>query len=89
MYKSYQNPISTGKKKHKVEVELCEKADFVVGVGPKLSEAFRSYLRWCKKDQTVLDLTPGVFDEFVNVEHATEERERCAHLAVEMLKIFS
>ena len=80
MYKSYQNPILTGEKKHKTEVELCEKADFVVGVGPNLSEAFRSYLRWCKKDQTILDITPGVFDEFVNVEHAAEERRRCGVL---------
>jgi len=80
MYKSYENPISTGEKKHKEEVELCEKADFVVGVGPKLCEAFRGYLRWCKKDKTILDLTPGVFDEFVNVEHASEERERCSIL---------
>ena len=80
MYKSYQNPIFMGEKKHKEEVELCEKADFVVGVGPKLCEAFRRYLRWCKKDETILDLTPGVFDEFVNVEHAAEERERCGIL---------
>ena len=80
MYKSYQNPISTGEKKHKEEVELCEKADFVVGVGPKLCKAFRRYLRWCKKDETILDITPGVFDEFVNVEHAAKERERCGIL---------
>ena len=80
MFKSYENPISKGESKHKTEVELCEMADFVVGVGPKLSEAFRSYLRCCKKDQTVLDITPGVFDEFVNVEHAAEERRRCGVL---------
>ena len=80
MYKSYQDPISKGEKKHKEEVELCEKADFVVGVGPKLCEAFRRYLRWCKKDESILDITPGVFDEFVNVEHASEDRERCGIL---------
>ena len=80
MCKSYQNPISTGEKKHKEEVELCEKADFVLGVGPKLCEAFRRYLRWCKKDETILNITPGVFDEFVNVKHAAEERERCSIL---------
>ena len=78
--KSYQDPISKGEKKYKEEVELCEKADFVVGVGPKLCEAFRRYLRWCKKDETTLDITPGVFDEFMNVEHASEERERCGIL---------
>ena len=81
MYKSYQNPILTGEKKHKEEVELCGKADFVVGVGPKLCEAFRRYLRWCKKDETILNITPGVFDEFMNVEHAVEERKRCGILA--------
>ncbi|KAL9975261.1 hypothetical protein ACROYT_G012405 [Oculina patagonica] len=80
MFKSYENPISKGENKHRTEVELCEMADFVVGVGPKLSEAFRSYLRWCKKDQTVFDITPGVFNEFVNVEHAAEERKRCGVL---------
>ena len=80
MYKSYQNPISTGEKKHKTEVELCENADFVVGVGPKLSEAFCSYLRWCQKDQNIFDFTPSVFDEFLNIKHATEERKRCGVL---------
>ncbi|KAL9975267.1 hypothetical protein ACROYT_G012413 [Oculina patagonica] len=80
MYKSYENPISKGEDKHKIEVELCEMADFAVGVGPKLSEAFRSYLRWCKKHQTILDITPGVFNKFVNIEHAAEERKRCGVL---------
>ena len=80
MFKSYENPISKGEKKHKTEVELCEMADFVVGVGPKLCEAFRGYLRWCKKDQTILDITPGVFNEFVDVEHVDEDRKRCGVL---------
>ena len=64
MFKSYSKPISKGQEKHRVEVELCEMADLVVGIGPKLSEAFRSYLRSCHKDQNVVDFTPGVFDEF-------------------------
>ena len=80
MFKSYQNPISTGEKKHIIEVELCEMADFVVGVGPKLSEAFRIYLRSCKKDQSILDITPGIFNEFLNVEHVAEDRKRCGVL---------
>ena len=48
MFKSYPTPIK-GDEKHSVEIELCETADFVVGIGPKLSEAFRTYLRWLKK----------------------------------------
>ena len=76
MFKSYSNPISKGEEKHKVEVELCEMADLVVGIGPKLSEEFRSYLRSCCKDQNVVDFTPGVFDEFAGVQHNPEERKQ-------------
>ena len=49
MFKSYSNPISKGEEKHKIELELCEMADFVVGVGPKLSETFRSTFVGVKK----------------------------------------
>ena len=76
MFKSYSDPISKGEKKHKTEVKLCEMADHVVGVGPKVSEAFRSYLRSCQKDDNVVDFTPGVFEEFVSVEQAHSERQQ-------------
>ena len=71
MFKSYSRPISKGEEKHKNEVELCEMADHVVGVGPKLSEAFRSYLCGCNKDGNVFDLTPGVFEEFETVKQVS------------------
>ena len=80
MFKSYSKPISKGEGKHRVEVELCEMADLVVGIGPKLSEAFRSYLRSCHKDQNVVDFTPGVFDEFKSVKQSPEERKHCSIL---------
>ena len=76
MFKNYSNPISKGEEKHKTEVELCKMADHVVGVGPKLSEAFRSYLRSCRKDDTVLDFTPGVFEEFAAVKQVRSERQQ-------------
>ena len=75
MYKSYGDAISRGEKKHQAEVKLCEKADQVVAVGPKLAEAFSGYLRACGKDQDVLNLTPGIFSEFADVKQATEERK--------------
>ena len=75
MYKSYADAISRGEKKYHAEVKLCEKADQVVAVGPKLSEAFSGYLRACGKDQDVLNLTPGIFSEFSGVKQATEERK--------------
>ena len=71
MFKNYPNPISKGEEKCKTEVELCEMADHVVGVGPKLSEAFRSYLCGCHKDGKVFDLTPGVFEEFETVKQVS------------------
>ena len=76
MFKNYSKPISKGEEKHKAEVELCEMADYVVGVGPKLSEVFRSYLRSCKKDDNVIDFTPGVFEEFTVVEQVPCERQQ-------------
>ena len=67
MFKRYYRPISKGAEKHKNEVELCEMADHVVGVGPKLSEAYRSYLSGCNKDGNIFELTPGVFEKFKTV----------------------
>ena len=76
MFTRYSSPISKGQEKHKTEVELCEMADLVVGVGPKLSEAFRSYLPGCQKDESVVVLTPGVFKEFSSLKQAAEERRQ-------------
>ena len=47
-------------------------ADLVVGVGPKLAEVFRKYLRFCKK--SVFEFTPGVFDDFASVQQVPDER---------------
>ena len=78
MFKTYDKPISKGEKKHKTEVKLCEMADLVVGVGPKLSKAFSSYLVGFQ--ECVHDFTPGVFDEFVSVTQSPDEREHCSVL---------
>ena len=80
MFKNYPDSISKGEEKHKTEVELCEMADLVVGVGPKLSEAFRLYLRGCRNDLTVLNLTPGVFDEFESVKQVPNDSKKCSIL---------
>ena len=58
MYKSYADAFSKGQKNRlAAELKLCEKADQVVAVGPKLAEA---YLRASGKDQDVLNLNPGI-----------------------------
>ena len=56
-------------------------ADFVVAVGPKLAEAYRQYLRSHDKDQSVFDLTPGIFDEFSDVKQAVQDGDKCRVLA--------
>ena len=78
MFKDYSRPISKGEEKHKNEVELCKMADHVVGVGPKLSEAYRLYLSCCNKDVNVFRLTPGVFEEFETVkqDNRSDMRQR-------------
>ena len=69
----YKN-ISQGEQLQKTEVKLCEMADQIVAIGPKLADAYKRYLRCSKKEQNVFDLTPSIFSEFLNVGQATEER---------------
>ncbi|XP_068761652.1 uncharacterized protein [Montipora capricornis] len=80
MFKSCPDPISKGQEKHYIEVKLCEEADFVVTIGPKLAESFRRYLQSCKNHQTIFDFTPGIFEEFLSVDQGLEERKDCTVL---------
>ncbi|XP_067041607.1 uncharacterized protein [Acropora muricata] len=75
-FKCYESAISIGEQKHHVELELCQMADFVVGVGPKLTEAFRKYLSFCKRHQDIFEFTPGIFDDFSSVQQIPDERKR-------------
>ena len=61
-YKGYSSPISRGETKHWDEVDLCKCADLVVPVGPRLAEAYHSYLQECKKDEDFFELIPGPFE---------------------------
>ena len=74
MCKTYADAISKGEKKHQAEVKLCEVADQVVAVGPKLADAYSRSLHPCQKDQEVITLTPGIFTEFSEIKQSTEER---------------
>ncbi|XP_068693397.1 uncharacterized protein [Montipora foliosa] len=80
MFNSYPDAISKGQEKHYIEVKLCEEADFVVTIGPKLAESFRRYLQSCKNHQTIFDFTPGIFEEFLSVDQGLEERKHCTVL---------
>lgn len=73
----YNDPeIRTCKPNSNMDVrKLCEKADFVVAIGPKLTETFRTYLSWREKREYVFDFTPGVFADFEPLEQDTENRK--------------
>ena len=74
MFKTlYADAISKREKWRQAEVKLCELADQVVAMGPKLADAYSRYLRSCQKDQHVLNLTPSIFTELSEVKQATEE----------------
>ena len=76
MHKDYPKAISKGEEKNRTEVDLCKMANLVVAVGPKLTEAYSSYLRFCKKHQEIIQLTPGTFSEFSDVKQATNESDK-------------
>ena len=73
MHKDYPEAISKGEEKNRTEVDLCKLANVVVTVGPKLKEAYSSYLRSCEKHQDIIQLTPGTFSEFSDIRQATTE----------------
>ena len=58
--KDYSEPTSKGEEKHQDEVDLCELADLVVPVGPRLEEAYSSYLR--RSNKNIFVFTPGLFE---------------------------
>ena len=75
MFKEGETAIPKGGEKRRAEVGLCEKADIVVAIGPKLKEDISAKLRY-KKDKCVIDITPGIFQEFAKMEQASEDGER-------------
>ena len=74
----YKN-ISEGQKKQQTEIELCEMADQVVTIGPKLTDAYKYQLR----TQDVFNLTPSIFTEFLEVQPASDERRTFCVLVIE------
>ncbi|XP_068736785.1 uncharacterized protein [Montipora capricornis] len=76
-YKGYDNPISRGEQKHWDEFGLCQNADLVVPVGPRLKKAYSSYLQGYKKDEDIFEIVPGPFNrEFGALVHkAKVERD--------------
>ena len=75
MYKS----ISEGQKMQQTEIELCEMADQVVTIGPKLTDAYENQLGKGK----VFNLMPSILTEFSDVQQASNERRTFCVLVTE------
>ena len=75
MYKS----ISEGQQMQKTEIELCEMADQVVTIGPKLTDAYKHQLG----HQDVFNLTPSIFPELSDVQQSNDERRTFCVLVIE------
>ena len=71
MHKDYRSAITKGERKYRGELDLCEIADLVVAVGPKLTEAISSQLFLSFGD--VFQLIPGSFVEFSETQHAEQD----------------
>ena len=71
MHKNYPSAIAKGEGKNRAEVDLCQIADLVVAVGPKLKEAFSRMLRSSHRD--IFQLIPGSFAKVSDIEHAAQD----------------
>ena len=58
---SVEDTIDENEEKHRLEKELCEAADMVVGVGSSLQTKYQNCL---PRDINVQVLTPGIFESF-------------------------
>ena len=76
MFKEGKTAIPKVEEKHRTEIELCKEADVVLAIGPKLKEAVSADLRLYGRDEDVINITPGIFWEFANLEQASQEREQ-------------
>ena len=75
-YMKEEANLQTARRKiseHDLQLQLCDLADIVIAIGPKVAEAYGSYLRSSGKD--VVDLTPEIVIDLIDVrpEHDRED----------------
>ncbi|XP_022802676.1 uncharacterized protein LOC111340154 [Stylophora pistillata] len=75
MYKDYTKAVAQGEEKNKREVSLCELADLVMAVGPKLKSFYSTRLRSCDKEQDVVEFTPGIMEDLTDVKQSPKEND--------------
>ena len=58
---------------HDVQLQLCECADIIIGIGPKVAEAYNNYLAFSGK--RVFNLTPEIVHDLINVRSVVDNGE--------------
>ena len=75
MYKGYSNAITQSGVKNQREVSLCKIADLVMAVGPKLKGFYSTRLHSFKKEQDVMEFTPGIMSDLNGVKLSPNEND--------------
>ena len=75
MYKDCPKAVAQSEEKNQREVSLCETADLVMAVGPKLKGFYSNQLRSFNKDQNVVQFTPGIMKDLTDVELSLDEND--------------
>ena len=68
---------SEKKPEHEVQLALCEAADIVIAIGPKVADAYKTALRHCGKHKNVIKMTPAIIDhDLLGVQGMGDGREK-------------
>ena len=67
--------IAQSEEKNQREVSLCEIADLVMAVGPKLKGFYSNHLRSFNKDQNVVEFTPGIMRDLIDVKLSQDDND--------------
>ena len=75
MHKDCAEAIAQSEEKNQREVSLCEIADLVMAVGPKLKGFYSNHLRSFNKDQNVVEFTPGIMRDLIDMKLSPNEND--------------
>ena len=64
-----------------IQLALCERADVLIAIGPKVADAYISALQFCGQHKDVITLTPGIIPDLVGV-RTTHDGDEMFHVMI-------
>ena len=61
---------------HELQLALCEEADIIIAIGPKVADAYKGALRHCGKHKDVITMTPGIIHDLADAHTVCEGGEK-------------